>query len=93
MNDLSIVTDPRIIKAKQIQKTQDSSDVPLARPQRHSTTSGVDEAPAVKRTWTVPEEGEDGQTHRGGKKHAKGDKKRGKRQAPLGTGVNAIPVG
>ena len=64
----------------------------VERPQRHSTTSGVDQTPANKRTWTVPDEGDEG-THRGGQKHVKGDKKRGKRQRDEGTGVNAIPVG
>jgi len=45
-----------------------------------------------QRTWTVPEDGDEG-IHRGGKKHAKGDKKRGKRVKDWSTGVNAIPVG
>ena len=57
------------------------------RPQRWSSTSGLDEAPVTKKTWTVGDEVEE--THRGGKKHVRGKKK----PKVLGTGVNAIPVG
>ena len=49
----------------------------------------------MRRTWSVPEAGDEG-THRGGVKHAKkrGMKKGGGQKGkPLGTGVNAIPVG
>ena len=65
------------------------------KPQRHSTTSGVEHAPDTKRTWSGPHEDE-GQTHRGGVKHAKaGNRNRSSRGKPkvFGTGVNAIPVG
>lgn len=54
------------------------------RPQRYSATSGVDQAPQTRRTWTVsstPEENE------------KRKKTRGKKLPRFqGTGVNAIPV-
>ncbi|KAJ7926017.1 hypothetical protein B0H13DRAFT_2229584 [Mycena leptocephala] len=57
-------------------------------PQRFSATSGLEQVQSKRRTWTV-EDGDDDQTHRGGKKHAKA-RPRGKQ---WGTGVNAIPVG
>lgn len=55
------------------------------RPQRFSATSGMEQVPVTKRTWTVGE-GDDGETHRGSK-HKKSKPK------AWGTGVNAIPVG
>ncbi|THG97722.1 hypothetical protein EW026_g4325 [Hermanssonia centrifuga] len=57
----------------------------LKRPQRYSATSGVDQVPTTKRTWTVGDVVEDGRRtkKRGAKKPAKA----------FGTGVNAIPVG
>ena len=57
----------------------------LVKPQRYSATSGVDQAPTTKRTWSVPD-GNDEQPKK---------KKRGSKKPPrsLGTGVNAIPVG
>ncbi|KAK0500605.1 hypothetical protein EDD18DRAFT_1307276 [Armillaria luteobubalina] len=58
-----------------------------ARPQRYSATSGVDQAPSKKRTWTIDNTIED-EGHRGGVKHRK---PRGGKT--WGTGVNAIPVG
>ncbi|KAJ6575358.1 hypothetical protein B0H19DRAFT_638079 [Mycena capillaripes] len=57
-------------------------------PQRFSATSGLEQVQSKRRTWTVGDE-DDGQTHRGGKKHIKA-RPRGKQ---WGTGVNAIPVG
>lgn len=57
------------------------------RPQRFSATSGMEQVPVAKRTWTVGDS-DDGPTHRGGVKH----KKKSKAKA-WGTGVNAIPVG
>lgn len=60
-----------------------------SRPQRFSATSGLDQMPSTRRTWTVGDV-EDGEAHRGGKRHRKSSK------APSrtwGTGVNAIPVG
>ncbi|KAF8531930.1 hypothetical protein JB92DRAFT_2847601 [Gautieria morchelliformis] len=61
----------------------------IAPPQRHSTTSGLEEIPQKRRTWTVPEDGE--VSGRGGVK------KRGKKgKAPTrhwGTGANAVAVG
>ncbi|KAF7307129.1 RRM domain-containing protein [Mycena indigotica] len=56
------------------------------RPQRFSATSGLEQTPLKRRTWTVGDV-EDGETHRGGKKHSKARRKQ------WGTGVNAIPVG
>lgn len=61
------------------------------RPQRFSTTSGMEQTAAGKRTWTVGDV-EDGETHRGGRKHTRGKKGKPKGR-DLGTGVNAIPVG
>ncbi|SJL06302.1 uncharacterized protein ARMOST_09638 [Armillaria ostoyae] len=58
-----------------------------ARPQRYSATSGVDQAPSKKRTWTIDDTIEN-EVHRGGVKHKK---PRGGKT--WGTGVNAIPVG
>lgn len=57
------------------------------RPQRFSATSGMEQVPLTKRSWTVGD-GDDGAAHRGGTKH----KKKSKAKA-WGTGVNAIPVG
>lgn len=57
-------------------------------PQRFSATSGLEQVQSKARTWTVGDE-DDGETHRGGKKHIKA-RPRGKQ---WGTGVNAIPVG
>ncbi|KAK7694973.1 hypothetical protein QCA50_002161 [Cerrena zonata] len=56
----------------------------LDRPQRYSATSGFDQAPLKKRTWSVPDGDEEPvKKKRGAKRPAK----------PFGTGVNAIPVG
>ncbi|KAJ7109979.1 hypothetical protein C8R44DRAFT_743305 [Mycena epipterygia] len=57
-------------------------------PQRFSATSGLEQVQSKARTWTVGDV-DDGETHRGGKKHIKA-RPRGKQ---WGTGVNAIPVG
>jgi nucleolar protein 6 len=57
------------------------------KPQRFSATSGMEQVPVTKRSWTVGDD-DDGQTHRGGSK----SKKKPKAKA-WGTGVNAIPVG
>lgn len=62
------------------------------RPQRYSATSGMDLVPTERRTWTVGNV-DDGETHRGGQKHARGREERPQRPGRLwGTGVNAIPV-
>ena len=59
----------------------------LVKSQRYSATSGVEKAPTVKRTWSVPEgDEEDKQKKKRGSKSKKGGRS-------LGTGVNAIPVG
>ncbi|KAI0066460.1 hypothetical protein BV25DRAFT_1820410 [Artomyces pyxidatus] len=76
-------------RTKRMQKEAADGEIPPARPQRFSTTSGEADAPPTKRTWTVGDV-DDGETHRGGKSV----KKRGaKKVKPWGTGVNAIPVG
>lgn len=62
------------------------------RPQRFSTTSGIEQTDAGKRTWTVGDE-DDGETHRGGRKHSKAGKKGRPKARDWGTGVNSIPVG
>ncbi|KAJ6503295.1 hypothetical protein C8R47DRAFT_969480 [Mycena vitilis] len=60
-------------------------------PQRFSATSGLEQVQSKRRTWTVGDEEDDGETHRGGQRHTKG---RGRSQGKQwGTGVNAIPVG
>ncbi|CDO73473.1 hypothetical protein BN946_scf185013.g108 [Trametes cinnabarina] len=64
-------------------------EVQLERPQRYSATCGVEQVPLKKRTWSVPEgDDEEGPSRKRGTK--KGKKRPPK---PLGTGVNAIPVG
>ncbi|KAH9944169.1 uncharacterized protein BXZ73DRAFT_73754 [Epithele typhae] len=74
---------------KSQQHDDQDEDVQMERPQRYSTTSGVDQVPLKKRTWSIPENEDEAAP---GKK--RGSKKRKKRLAkPLGTGVNAIPVG
>ena len=62
------------------------------RPQRYSKTSGVEQIPTAKRTWTVGD-AETDETHRGGAKHAKRSKKGKFTPKAWGTGVNLIPVG
>jgi nucleolar protein 6 len=62
------------------------------RPQRFSTTSGMEQSSAGKRTWTVGDE-ENEETHRGGRKHSRTGKKGRPKGKEWGTGVNAIPVG
>ncbi|KAF8913060.1 hypothetical protein CPB84DRAFT_1742458 [Gymnopilus junonius] len=56
-----------------------------SKPQRFSATSGLEQKPQTKRTWTIGDV-DDGETHRGGRQHRKKSK-------TWGTGVNAIPVG
>ncbi|EAU92741.1 RNA binding protein [Coprinopsis cinerea okayama7 len=58
------------------------------KPQRYSATSGIDQAPTTKRTWSVGDTVEE-TTNRGGKRKQRGNRK----PKSLGTGVNAIPVG
>jgi len=62
------------------------------RPQRYSATSGIDQVPIVRKTWTVGNI-DDGEVHRGGKRHSKDSKKKWPNRQLWGTGVNAIPVG
>ncbi|KAF8973613.1 hypothetical protein BDZ97DRAFT_1647687 [Flammula alnicola] len=70
--------------------TQDGSFPNLpSKPQRFSATSGLEQKPVTKKTWTVGDV-DDGETHRGGERHRKKSKVPGK---TWGTGVNAIPVG
>ncbi|KAF9527745.1 hypothetical protein CPB83DRAFT_814913 [Crepidotus variabilis] len=61
------------------------------KPQRFSMTSGLEQMPTSKKTWTVGDI-DDGQTHRGGERH-RGKKKSKTNSKAWGTGVNAIPVG
>ncbi|KAF8579013.1 hypothetical protein K439DRAFT_1663427 [Ramaria rubella] len=74
---------------KKVESGGDADTDLIAPPQRHSTTSGLEEMPKKKRTWTVPEEGEI--NGRGGVK------KRGKKGKAAakhwGTGANAVAVG
>ncbi|KDQ31013.1 hypothetical protein PLEOSDRAFT_166326 [Pleurotus ostreatus PC15] len=58
-------------------------------PQRYSSTSGTEQKPVTKHTWTVGDTVED-EVHRGGAKHSK---QRKTKSRSMGTGVNAIPVG
>lgn len=82
--------DPFVLQKKKLEqqkgKNDTESDVKdLARPQRYSSTSGFTQTTAPKRTWSIPEGGDDQP-----KKKKRGIKKPAKSQ---GTGVNAIPVG
>jgi len=80
-------------KALQMQRTEriemedPNGDRLSQRPQRFSATSGMEQVPVAKRSWTVGD-GDDDKTHRGGVKHKKKSKAK-----TWGTGVNAIPVG
>ncbi|KAF9056571.1 hypothetical protein BJ165DRAFT_537259 [Panaeolus papilionaceus] len=62
-----------------------------SKPQRFSTTSGLDHTPVTPKTWTVGDV-EDGQTHRGSKRGKRPSKAKSNAKT-WGTGVNAIPVG
>jgi len=82
------------LHGQRTKKLEAQPDVFPERPQRFSSTSGVEQPLVKKRTWTVGDV-DDGETHRGGVKHAK---KRGKSKSKgpgraWGTGVNSIPVG
>jgi nucleolar protein 6 len=82
----AIIYIPVTVQTKKLEK----SDISPERPQRYSATSGIEQAPLTRRTWTVGDK-DDGETHRGGQKHTK---KRGRPNVKAwGTGVNAIPVG
>ncbi|KAF9015581.1 hypothetical protein BDQ17DRAFT_1395836 [Cyathus striatus] len=80
-------------RQKKVDKMQ-GKDVPFPqRPQRYSATSGLDNVPVTKHTWTVGDV-DDGLTHRGGQRHlADGKKTRRPKAKDWATGVNAIPVG
>ncbi|KAI0801021.1 hypothetical protein C8Q74DRAFT_1364672 [Fomes fomentarius] len=77
-------------KTSEIGSEAPEQEVQTERPQRYSATSGVDQMPFKKRTWSIPEAGDD----EGASGKKRGSKK-GKKWLPkaLGTGVNAIPVG
>ncbi len=77
-------------KASEIGPEASEQEVQTERPQRYSATSGVDQMPFKKRTWSIPEAGDD----EGASGKKRGSKK-GRKWLPkaLGTGVNAIPVG
>ena len=75
------------MQSKRLKKSSDDTEALLDRPQRFSSTSGIEKPVLKKRTWTVGDV-DDEQTHRGGKHKA-----RGKRTKNWGTGANLIPVG
>ncbi|KAH7107076.1 hypothetical protein BKA62DRAFT_227492 [Auriculariales sp. MPI-PUGE-AT-0066] len=78
----------RLVKSGKATEEQAESEV--AKPQRHSGTSGEERAVAPRKTWSVPDGDE--AAGRGGKKHAK--KQRGPKQAKWApSGANAIAVG
>ncbi|KAJ7751251.1 hypothetical protein DFH07DRAFT_530790 [Mycena maculata] len=81
--------DQRKDRIEKLAKSDPSLSAVPDMPQRFSATSGLEQVQSKRRTWTVGDEEEDGETHRGGKKHTK-IRPRGKQ---WGTGVNAIPVG
>ena len=91
--DVRIYVDDSQRKRAEKQGTSSKGDKSqiYERPQRFSTTSGMEQKAAGKRTWTVGNV-EDGETHRGGRKHTRGTKGKPKGR-DWGTGVNAIPVG
>ncbi len=68
-------------------RTVGEGEAQVERPQRYSTTSGVEQQPSKERTWSVPEAGDEGSTRKRGKKKTE------RTPRPQGTGVNAIPVG
>ncbi|KAG5654716.1 hypothetical protein H0H81_007472 [Sphagnurus paluster] len=80
-------------RKERIEKVMDGKTVPTLpdRPQRYSATSGIEQVPVTRKTWTVGDV-DDGETHRGGQRHAKRSKLRSGGKT-WGTGVNAIPVG
>jgi nucleolar protein 6 len=80
----------KVEKQKDAKKDEDIASLTASK--RYSATSGVEQAPANKRTWTVGDAVDDS-THRGGVKHTKKDRKRGGRSKAQVTGMNAIPVG
>ncbi|KAF5368627.1 hypothetical protein D9758_002311 [Tetrapyrgos nigripes] len=77
-------------RTEKIGKKKKEDSGTSSHPQRFSATSGVEEAPDTKRTWSIGD-AMDEKTHRGGKKHARPSKK--SKSKDWGTGVNAIPVG
>ncbi|KAH0590958.1 hypothetical protein J132_07791 [Termitomyces sp. J132] len=83
-------------RKEKIEKLAASDDTVIStmpdKPQRYSATSGIKQAPTKRRTWTVGDVDDDGETHRGGKKHSKRSKSKSSGRM-WGTGVNAIPVG
>jgi len=76
----------RNFKTERTEMEDPNGDRISQRPQRFSATSGMEQVPVAKRTWTVGD-GDDGAAH-GGLKHKKKLKAN-----TWGTGVNAIPVG
>jgi len=81
--------DQRTERLQKESEKEGSDAVPTTqRPQRFSATSGVEQPPLKRRTWTI-DDADDGETHRGGQKQ----KQRGKRPSKSwGTGTNAIPL-
>ncbi|RPD82681.1 hypothetical protein L226DRAFT_33996 [Lentinus tigrinus ALCF2SS1-7] len=79
-------------KKKTGEEGAQDDDVQMDRPQRYSATSGVELVPLKKRTWSIPEADDVDEEGRPAKK--RGSKKgKSRPPKPLGTGVNAIPVG
>nr|VWO94265.1 Glucanase (EC [Ganoderma boninense] len=76
-------------KSQGVDEGEGEDEVQMDRPQRYSATSGVDQIPFKKRTWSIAEERDEALA--GKKRGSKKGKKRPPK--PLGTGVNAIPVG
>ena len=78
------------LQKKRVQKERSSkdseADVQVERPQRYSATSGFEQMPLKKRTWSVGDTTEPNDSK-------KSKKKRTRVPRALGTGVNAIPVG
>ncbi|KAI0756756.1 hypothetical protein C8Q80DRAFT_1264775 [Daedaleopsis nitida] len=68
----------------------DYEDAQIERPQRYSATSGVEQMPLKRRTWSIPDAADEGTS---GKKKRGSKKGKQRPPKPLGTGVNAIPVG
>lgn len=82
----------RCFQKKKLEKQKDSAStddavIGLERPQRYSATSGVDQAPTKRRTWSVADDRDNKDTKSRGKKTSRRPPK------SMGTGVNAIPVG
>jgi nucleolar protein 6 len=79
-------------KRKTAQPETQDDIATLTAGKRYSATSGIEQTPVKKRTWTVGDADDDA-VHRGGIKHSKKDRKRGARVKDQASGMNAIPLG